>query len=186
MINFYRRFLPRAAAILAPLNDLLQGNVKGRTPVSWNPVATKAFVECKDALLQATLIAHPKTDAPLAVFTDASDFAIGAVLQQHVNGAWQPLDFFSKKLSAAERKYSAFDRELLAIYRAVRHFRHMVEARQFTVYTDHKPITLAFNLKSTNSARRASAATWITSASLLPTFATSLARTMSSPMHYPG
>ena len=92
MINFYRRFLLRAAANQAPLNDLLQGNVKGRTPVSWNP----AFEECKDALSQATLITHPKPDAPLAVFTDASEFAIGAGLQQHVNGAWQPLDFFKE------------------------------------------------------------------------------------------
>jgi len=149
MINFYRRFIPRAAVTQAPLNDLLQGNAKGRTPVTWNPAATKAFEECKEALAQATLLAHPKPDAPLAVFTDASDFAIGAVLQQRVDGAWQPLDFFSRKMSPAERKYSAFDRELLAIYRAVRHFRHMVEARQFTVYTDHKPITYAFSLRST-------------------------------------
>jgi cleavage and polyadenylation specificity factor subunit 1 len=71
------------------------------------------------------------------------------VLQQHVNGAWQPLEFFSKKLSPAERKYSAFDRELLAMYRAVRHFRHMVEAREFCIYIDHKPVTFAYNLKST-------------------------------------
>jgi cleavage and polyadenylation specificity factor subunit 1 len=71
------------------------------------------------------------------------------VLQQHVNGAWQPLEFFSKKLSPAERKYSAFDQELLAMYRAVRHFWHMVEAREFCIYTDHKPVTFAYNLKST-------------------------------------
>ena len=71
------------------------------------------------------------------------------MLQQHVNGAWHPLEFFSKKLSPAERKYSAFDRKLLAIYRAVRHFRHMVEAREFCIFTDHKPVTFAYNLKST-------------------------------------
>jgi hypothetical protein len=149
MINFYRRFVPRAAKAQAPLNDLLQGNAKGRAPVNWNPAAVTAFEECKDALARATLLAHPKPDAPLAIFTDASDFAIGAVLQQCVNGAWQPLEFFSRKLSSAERKYSAFDRELLAVYRAVRHFRHMVEASQFTIYTGHKPITFAFGLRST-------------------------------------
>ena len=52
-----------------------------------------------------------------------------------------------KKLSPAESKYSAFDRELLAIYLAVKHFRHMVEARNFIIYTDHKPITFAFRQK---------------------------------------
>jgi cleavage and polyadenylation specificity factor subunit 1 len=71
------------------------------------------------------------------------------VLQQHVNGAWQPLEFFSAKLTTAECKYSAFDRGLLAIYKAVKHFWHMVEAREFCIYTDHKPVTYAYNLKST-------------------------------------
>jgi hypothetical protein len=85
----------------------------------------------------------------LAVFTDASDFAIGAVLQQGVEGAWQPLEFASKKLSPTERKYSAYDRELLAIYRAVRHFWHTAEARDFCVFTDHKPVTFPYSLKST-------------------------------------
>jgi cleavage and polyadenylation specificity factor subunit 1 len=85
-------------------------------------------VERKAALARAALLAHPKPDATLAIFADATDFAIGAVLQNYFDGAWEPLEFYSKKLSAAERMYSAFDRELLAIYRAVRHFRHMVEA----------------------------------------------------------
>jgi cleavage and polyadenylation specificity factor subunit 1 len=134
--------------IKTPLNDLLQGNVKGRAPVTWNSAASQAFEDCKEALARATLLVHPKPDAPLAVFTDASDLAVGVVLQQRVDGAWKPLDFFSRKMSSGERKYSAFDRELLAIYRAVRHFRHMVEAREFTVYTDHKPLTFAFSLRS--------------------------------------
>jgi hypothetical protein len=112
VINFYRRFIPGAASVQTPLNDLLQGNAKERAPGTWNPAADAAFDQCKDALARATLLAHPKVDDPLAIFTDAKDFAIGAVLQ-HVNGAWQPLEFFSKKLSPAERKYSAFDRELL-------------------------------------------------------------------------
>jgi hypothetical protein len=110
MINFYRRFIPKAAKAQTPLNDLLQGNAKGRAPDNWNPTAATAFEECKDALARATPLAHPKPDAPLAIFTEASDFAIGAVLQQRVNGAWQPLEFFYRKLSSAERKYSATDR----------------------------------------------------------------------------
>ena len=72
---------------------------------------------------------------------------MGAVLQLKVQGNWQPLAFFSKKLSPAQRKYNAYDRELLAIYEAVRHFRHMIEARHFTIYTDHKPLIFAFHQK---------------------------------------
>jgi len=76
--------------------------------------------------------------------SDASDFTVGAVLQQRIGDSWEPLAFFSKKLSGAEEKYGAYDRQLLAIYLAVKHFRHMVEARTFTIYTEHKPITFAF------------------------------------------
>ena len=48
--------------------------------------------------------------------TDASDTAVGAVLQQQINGEWKPIAFFSKRLKPAETRYSIFDRELLAIY----------------------------------------------------------------------
>ena len=58
---------------------------------------------------------------------------------------WQPLAFFSRKLSPAEQKYSAYDRELLATYEAVRYFCHMLEARHFTILTDHKPLSFTFN-----------------------------------------
>ena len=93
---------------------------------------------------RATLLAHPDPSAPLALITDASTSAMCAVLQQRVRNAWKPLAFFSKKLNPAQQKYSAYDRELLAIYKAVKHFRHMLEARHFTIFTDHKPITYAF------------------------------------------
>ena len=65
------------------------------------------------------MLAHPNPGATLAIFSDASDQAVGTALKQFVDGAWQPLDFFSKKLSPAESKYGAYDRELLAIYLAV-------------------------------------------------------------------
>ena len=72
---------------------------------------------------------------------DASDSHVGAVLQQKLQGSWSLLAFFSKKLSSAESKYSAFDRELLAAYSAVCHFRFLLEGQQFTLFTDHKPLT---------------------------------------------
>jgi hypothetical protein len=70
---------------------------------------------------------------------------MSAVLQQHGKNAWQPLTF--SKNSTLPNKYSAYDRELLAIYEAVKHSRHMLEARHFTIFTEHMPITLAFQGK---------------------------------------
>jgi hypothetical protein len=60
------------------------------------------------------------------------------VLQQLTGGRWQPLAFYSKKLSGAGTRYSTFDRELLAAFSAVRHFRFLLEGRQFRLLTDHK------------------------------------------------
>ena len=80
---------------------------------------------------------------PVALTMDASDYAMGAVREQWVGGPWQPLTFFSRKLCDNERKYSAFDRELLALFLATRHFRFLLEGRRFTAFVDHKPLTFA-------------------------------------------
>ncbi|GFT65667.1 transposon Tf2-8 polyprotein [Trichonephila clavipes] len=103
---------------------------------------------CKQALADAALLAHPSRSAPLALHLDASDYAIGGALHQVVDSELQPLAFFSRKLTSSEKSYSAYDRELLSTYSAIRHFRYMLEARDFTVFTDHKPLTYAFRQKS--------------------------------------
>jgi hypothetical protein len=108
MLNFYRRFLPHTAATEAPLHYALScPRVKGSHPITWTPQLLKSFEECKASLSRATLLAHPDPTAPLALVTYASTSAMGAVLQQHVQNAWQPLAFFSKKLNPAQQKYSA-------------------------------------------------------------------------------
>ncbi|CAK1580762.1 unnamed protein product [Parnassius mnemosyne] len=146
MINFYRRFIPNAARIQAPLNAVLAGpKVKGSHPISMTPDLLKAFKKCKNALSNTTLLVHPNSSAELSIHTDASDVSIGALLQQRKGTEWEPLGFFSKKLNSAQKKYSPYDRELLVIYEAIKYFLHMVEARVFSVYTDHKPLTYAFS-----------------------------------------
>lgn len=145
MLNFYREHIPKAAKIQAPLHAYLH-NVKKRdkTKIDWNQEACEAFEACKVAIQDAALLAHPSHNATLAIFSDASDTCAGAALQQYIDGKWQPLGYFSKKFSDAQRKYSTFDRELLAIYMAIQHFRKMFEGRNLIVYTDHKPLTYVF------------------------------------------
>lgn len=154
MLNFYRRFLPRAAQIQAPLHALLTGSAKGKQPITLSEDTLAAFEACKESLANAALLAHPDCSAKLAVVTDASDMALGAVLQQFKEGAWEPLAFFSRKLNPSQMKYSPYDRELLAIYEAIKYFRHMLEARHFVVYTDHKPISFAFHERKSNCSPR--------------------------------
>ena len=77
-----------------------------------------------------------------------SETAVGAVLENFVEGSWQTLAFFSRQLRKPECKYSVFDRELLALFLAVRHFRYYLEGRPFVIFTDHKPLTFAFSKHS--------------------------------------
>ncbi|MDY6930035.1 MAG: RNase H-like domain-containing protein [Pseudomonadota bacterium] len=145
LVNYYRRFIPKCASIMQPLTDLLRG---GERKFSMTDPARQSFIELKHAISKIAMLTHPVPNAPLSIVTDASDVAVGAVLQQFVEGQWQPLGFFSKRLQPAESRYSTFGRELLAIYLSIRHFRHSVEGRKFTVFTDHKPLT--FSLSSTS------------------------------------
>ena len=144
MVTFYYRFLRRGAHVMRPLYEAL----KGKTPnqaIDWTGEREGAFEDTKAALAQAAMLAHPSHTAPVAITTDASDYAVGAVYEQWVAGAWQPLAFYSRQLSACERKYSAFDRELLGLWLGIRHFRFLLEGREFTAYVDHKPLTFAMS-----------------------------------------
>jgi len=82
-----------------------------------------AFTNTKQALANATMLHHPQQRAPTSLTVDASDLAVGAVLEQYSGGIWKPLAFFSRQLRKLETRYSAFDRELLALHLAIRHFR---------------------------------------------------------------
>jgi hypothetical protein len=104
MVNFYKLFLPHAAATQAPLHNILSGpTVKGSHPITWTPELLKTFDECKASVSRATLVAHPDPSAPLALVIDASTSTTGAVLQQLVNNAWQALAFFSKNSTLPSR-----------------------------------------------------------------------------------
>ena len=145
MVNFYHRFIPGAARLMKPIYLALSGNTKKSVPLDWNSNLDQAFKATKEALAKATLLTHPQTSAATALTVDASDTALGGVLEQFIDDQWQPLAFFSRKLRPPEQRYSTFDRELLAIHLGVRHFRYFLEGRPFTIFTDHKPLTFAMN-----------------------------------------
>ncbi|GFU61422.1 retrovirus-related Pol polyprotein from transposon opus [Trichonephila clavipes] len=108
-LNFYHRFLKGAAEEQACLHDLVKNKVKrDNTPVVWNDVTKYAFESCKKLITNATALSFPAADARLSLTTNASDFAVGSLLQQHIETTVEPLGFFSRKLSATEKKYSTF------------------------------------------------------------------------------
>ncbi|GFN84857.1 Pol polyprotein [Plakobranchus ocellatus] len=140
IMNFYHRFIPNLASILRPLYQVINTS-KLRQALNWTNEMTQSFFASKQALAEATMLVHHCTDCPIALTCDASDKAIGAVLEQlGTHGRWEPLVFFSRQLRKPEIKYSTFNRELLGVHLATRHFRYMLEGRQFTIYTYHRPL----------------------------------------------
>ena len=145
LLNYYHRFIPHAAKLISPLYEL----TSKKKEFTWTDTHEAAFVAGKNALANATLLAHPDPRLPVQLVTDASDVAVGAALQQVLiddagNTTSIPIAFFSRKLRPAERKYSAFDKELLAAYLSVKHFKHWLDGTNFTLRTDHRPLTAAF------------------------------------------
>ena len=126
LVNFYHRFVKDCATVIKPLNVLLATANDDSHDLQWNDSATAAFTAIKRALATATLLFHHKHDAPTSIMTDASSCAVGAVLQQYIDRQWCPISYFSRKLKPLETKYSTFDRELLAVYLVIKHFRHFV------------------------------------------------------------
>ena len=104
MINYYHRFIPNCADKLTPLNHLLTAVNEGHTRLSpksnfdlkWNESANSAFIVSKQILANGTLSVHPDHNAPLNIMCDASDFAVGGVLQKYINIVWQQLSFLVK------------------------------------------------------------------------------------------
>ena len=137
MANYYRRFIQAAAHHLCALFDALQGKPK---KLEWTEKLQKSFDSIKKALTSATMLHHPYPSLPLALTTDASDVPIGGVVKQRGPKGWDPLGFFSKKLTNSEKNWCPYDCELNAVHNSIRHFKHMLEGRAFTVYTDHQSL----------------------------------------------
>jgi cleavage and polyadenylation specificity factor subunit 1 len=148
LLNFYHRFIPHLAELQAPLTNVYRTSSKKNdpTPVEWTDELNQAFELCKSTLSDSTRLAFPDSSSQLVLNTDASGTSIGATLYKvQKDDSKEPLGFYSSKLTPTQQKYSTYDRELLAVYSAVKYFRHFLEGRTFTIYTDHKPLTFAFN-----------------------------------------
>uniref|UniRef100_A0A6V7KDU1 RNA-directed DNA polymerase n=1 Tax=Bracon brevicornis TaxID=1563983 RepID=A0A6V7KDU1_9HYME len=137
LTGYYRRFVKNFSKIAKPLTKLLENDVE----FTWSKEAQDAFETLKKALCEAPILQYPDFTKPFLITTDASGFAIGAVLSQGEAGKDKPIAYFSRVLRGAETRYSTYEKEALAIIEAVKNFRPYVYGHKFTIYTDHKPLT---------------------------------------------
>lgn len=149
MAGFYRKHVNNFAKIAAPLTNL----TRAREEFRWTERCQTAFETLKDCLANAPILARVQKDYPLIVTTDASNTHVGGVLSQiQSDGVNKPLGYFSKKLNHTESRYSATDKEALAVVLTCRHYHHYLWGTRFTIVTDHQPLTSIFK-KKTKSAR---------------------------------
>ncbi|MGH9619265.1 MAG: RNase H-like domain-containing protein [Bryobacteraceae bacterium] len=137
LTGYYRKFIPRYSAVAKPLSDLLKEDRK----FDWGEEQRKAFDELKAALTNATFLAHPNPQEQYVLNTDASGFAVAAVLsQKQQDGKVHPVAYYSRKMLPEETRYLVSDQELLAIVAAVEHWRCYLEGAEHPVLilTDHR------------------------------------------------
>ena len=138
LVHYYGKFIPNLAAMLHPMNDLLQKNVKWR----WSSECEQAFQKAKKSLTSSTVLAHYDPQLPLRMAADASAYGVGAVISLvYPNGVERPIAYASRTLTAAERNYAQIEKEALSLIFGVRKFHQYVYGRAFTLITDHKPLT---------------------------------------------
>ena len=138
--NFYCRFIPDYSNVACPLIDLTKKNLTW----NWSPSCQSAFEALKHLFLSKPVLHLPDLTTPFAVATDTSKYASGAILlQTDSNGDWHPCSYLSQSFSPAERNYDIYDRELLAVIRALKSWRHYLHGSPFPVqvFTDHKNLT---------------------------------------------
>ena len=143
LANYYRRFVPDYSKIAEPLHKLLR---KGAT-YNWNTACHEAFTELKHRLVTPPVLTYPDFKLPFLLYTDASDFALGAVLSQVQDGKERVVSYWSRQLTKPERGYSTTEREALAAVSAVKEFYPYLYGCSFKLITDHNPLTSLKGLK---------------------------------------
>jgi transposase InsO family protein len=138
LANYNRKFVKDYSRIATPLTNL----TKKDQQFGWKPEHQQAFDKLKQACCSAPTLAMFDGTKPIQIETDASDRAIGACLTQEREGKRHPIAYFSRKMTPAEQNYEIYDKELLAIVAALRHWRVYCEgAPKLTIYSDHKNLT---------------------------------------------
>ncbi|KYQ96678.1 LTR-retrotransposon skipper [Tieghemostelium lacteum] len=153
LCNYYRQFVPNYSQTTHYLTSLVEKNKK----FVWMKEHQNAFEELKHKLCNTRILAMPTPMGKYRIETDASDFAVGAVLKQEQNNEFVTIGFESRKLNKAEKRYSAYDRELVAVIHALKKWRRYIHGKEIEIFTDHQPLTRILEqpmIQTTHQARR--------------------------------
>ena len=144
LAGYFRLHVQNMATLSQPLNNMLEGYDK-KTSVQklvWTAELTQMYYDLRSAVVNCRKLFYVHETLPIRVYTDASDYGIGAYLcQVMADGSEIPIEFISKTLTKAERKWSTYEKEAYAIFYSLRKWEHLLRDVRFTLFTDHKNLT---------------------------------------------
>ncbi|GFW24739.1 retrovirus-related Pol polyprotein from transposon 17.6 [Trichonephila clavipes] len=142
--SWYRKFIANFSEIARPLSNL----TKKKAFWKWSEEEEKAFQTLKQCLVSPPILKQADFSKPFLIRTDASNYALGAVLLQGEDKEEHPVEFATRLLNPAERNYSTTEREALAVVWALNKFRGYIDGASITVASDHQPLMWLMKLKS--------------------------------------
>ena len=145
LTNHFSEYVRDYAKWAGPLTEKLKvGREEGRKgskkPVQWDEASESAFRELKQHVCEGLLLFQPDPSQPFLLYTDASDFAIGAVLRQRREGKEVPVAFFSRKLVGSQLNWTPWEKEMYAVVAALWKWAGVINFQPVTVMTDHQAL----------------------------------------------
>lgn len=159
LASYYRKFIKDYAKLAKPLTNITRGenaqikaNQSKKVEIHLDDQALNAFKCLKDMLISSDILIFPNFEKPFILTTDASNYAIGAVLSQGEIGKERPITFISRSLNETEEGYSTIEKEMLAIIWSLDKLRtYLYGAKNIKIFTDHQPLTFALSNRNTNA-----------------------------------
>lgn len=144
VVSFYRQYVPQASLIMAPLYDLTKKGVRYR----WGPDQQDAFSQVKEILCSVPTLTLPDLEGHFSLDVDASLVGCGSVLYAHGsdNSTTGIVEYFSKRFTVSQQRFSAAEREVLALILSLEHFRPIIQSslHKIRVYTDNSAVYWLF------------------------------------------
>jgi hypothetical protein len=149
LATLYRRFIRNFSSLAASLTECTK---KGG--LCWEEEQETSFAILKEKLSTTPVLALPDFDKLFEVDCDALGKGIGAMLSQE----GRPVEFFSEKLSDARLRWTTYEKEFYAVFRALMHWQHYLIQKEFVLYSDHQALKFINNQHHMNNMH----ARWIT------------------------
>nr|GFC09257.1 reverse transcriptase domain-containing protein [Tanacetum cinerariifolium] len=145
--SFYRRFIQDISKIARPMTHLYEKD----TLFFFSKECVEAFQTLKRKLTEVPILIALDWDLPFELMRDVSDFAIGAVLGQHQEKHFRPINYASKTMTEAKLNYTTTKKEMFSMVHAFKKFRSYLIMNKSIVYTDHSALKYLYAKKDSKA-----------------------------------